>query len=461
MGANQHQLLACNGPAGAHRLLQQSLRLPTPVGRVEDALGELDLEVHLETARIDDLIWVGGKLGFAIEPKRAVGALDRPRPIAVEAGLEVSFSDHPFAGKEIDHVGRRCHGHQFDVGHDAHALDTHIAGRQILRDRQLERRAVGQLVEHLHAALAETPVAHNQGPAVVLEGSGDDLTGRRAARVDQDHDRVGRLGARLGRLFLIAKTVTLTDRRHDRAVVEERVGHADRLLQQAARVVPQIEHQPVDLAHLLAQAVEMHHEIAVGVCLEVADTDIADAITQHVALHTLDTDVLAHNRELVGRRPTLPHDLDRDRCSRLSTEAAHRLLDVHVDGGLLTDLEDLVTRTKASPVGGCAVDGADDGQLAAADRDHDAQATEAASVVGLHIGEDFGREQHAVGIERVEHAVDCGVLHQPQVDLVVLQVGLHEAEDLAQPEAHLPQTRDLADLEGLDRVIDLQLHLSG
>ena len=64
------------------------------------------------------------------------------------------------------------------------ALDRDVARLgQVLRDRQLERRLVGQVGEdELHAALAERRLADDDGAVVVLQRAGDDLARAGARR---------------------------------------------------------------------------------------------------------------------------------------------------------------------------------------------------------------------------------------------------------------------------------------
>ena len=92
-----------------------------------------------------------------------------------------------------------------------------VARRQVLRDGELERRLVLEVVEHLHRALAEGLLPDDDGAVVVLERAGDDLRGRGAAAVDQHHHRI--VAARClppCADLLLALAVALADRDDER-----------------------------------------------------------------------------------------------------------------------------------------------------------------------------------------------------------------------------------------------------
>ena len=83
------------------------------------------------------------------------------------------------------------HGH-LDVRGDALVVDPRLVRGEPAGDRQPERAALaGQLLPLLDRALAETGLADQRRAVVVLERTGHDLAGRRAALVDQ-HDELDR-----------------------------------------------------------------------------------------------------------------------------------------------------------------------------------------------------------------------------------------------------------------------------
>src|SRR5207302_10931410 len=143
-------------------------------------------------------------------------------------------------------------------------------GRRVeARDGELHAAAVLQLDDRLHAALAERRGADDDRAAVVLERAGDDLAGAGGAAVDEDHDRIVRLGVLgVGALDLgVAAAAALGG--DDDAVEEEPVGDLHRLLEEAAGVVAQIENQALEPpAGLQTKIIERLLQIDVGAILE-------------------------------------------------------------------------------------------------------------------------------------------------------------------------------------------------
>ena len=183
-------------------------------------------------------------------------------------------------------------------GRDADALDRDVARLgQVLRDRELERRLVRQVGEdELHAALAEGRVADDDGAVVVLERAGHDLARARARPVDEDGERVVRLGAVAVGDLLFAPLARIAHGRDDRAVAHERVDHLRGLVEQPAGVAAQVEHEPLELAALLHVG-ERRLEIARRVRLELLEAHVADAAVEQLVVDGRDVDHLARQLE--------------------------------------------------------------------------------------------------------------------------------------------------------------------
>src|SRR6267142_794045 len=107
--------------------------------------------------------------------------------------------------------------------------------------RELDGAVPGQGNDGLHRALAESRASHELRTMVVFEGAGDDLRRRCRSTVDQYHDRraIERIAGRRIHFELGLRRAPF--RRHDDALVEESVGYRDRGLEQAARIVAQVE----------------------------------------------------------------------------------------------------------------------------------------------------------------------------------------------------------------------------
>ena len=350
------------------------------------------------------------------------------------------------------------HGHRVDrdVRRDADALDGEVPRRQILRDGQLERRAVFLVVvEDLHRALAEAGLPDDERAVVILERAGDDLRRGSRAAVDQHDHRVVGLGA-LGDGFLhVALRWIVRRGRDDHAARQEGVRDAHRLVEQAARVVPQVEDEAAHIT-LSMELRERALHILEGVALEALDLDVADVAAEHPRLDRLDVDDRADEVEAAGRGPAVrafAHDVHADARAGRAAQAADGLVERQVEGRLLVDLHDAVTAHQACARGGRPGHRTDDRQLPIAQADDDAEAAELAARRHAHLGVDLGRQEHRVRVERAEHSVDRRVLDLVEIDVGAGEVLLQEREDLAKMRAEIPGRADIVDVELAVRVV--------
>ena len=245
---------------------------------------------------------------------------------------EVRLAQVAAVDEQVHVLGVDRHRLNLDVGHDADALDRDVARREVLRDGELERPAVVVVaIQDLDRALAERALADDQRAVVVLERAGDDLAGRGAAAVLQHDHRVVRLGAFGARQLALGLLRIVRRRGHDRAARQEDVGDAHRLLQQAARVVAQVEHDALQV--LLVQLGQRRLDVVAGVALEIRHAHVADAVGEHARLDRLDVDHGAREIEALGFGPALgalAHDPDRDVAAGRAAQPAHRFFERHV-----------------------------------------------------------------------------------------------------------------------------------
>jgi len=180
-----------------------------------------------------------------------------------------------------------------DVRHDALGLDRAARRRVVARRGQLDGGALGQGQHGLDRALAEGLGAHHHRPFVVLQGAGDDFRGRGRAAVDQHHHRhgLGGGGQALQGVVLGAPVVVLgggvilvlgildpaIGGHHQGLGRQEGGGDADGAVEQAARVVAQVEHQALQVAGLVQFGQLLGHRLG-GVFLELGDADVAVAV---------------------------------------------------------------------------------------------------------------------------------------------------------------------------------------
>ena len=264
-------------------------------------------------------------------------------------GVEIAFAKEELVDLEVHGLLIDGHGADSDVGHDTDALNRDVAGREVLRHGELQRRVVLELVQDLHRALAEALLADDQRAIVILERAGHDFARGRAHAIDQQDDGVARLGpAPLGVLFGALARV-LRGRRHDGAVVEEGVGNLHRLIEKAARVAAEVEDEPHHA--LLVQVGQGLAEVALRVALEVLDFDVADVVAEHAVLDGGNRDSGAGELDTAGVAPlfglVLSANEDFDLGAGRAAQAIDRLLQGHVERRLRVDLHDAVSALQA------------------------------------------------------------------------------------------------------------------
>jgi hypothetical protein len=131
-----------------------------------------------------------------------------------------------------------------DLRHDADVRDVLARRRVVAGDRQLERRAVVERVDRLHERLAERPLPHDGRAMVVAERCSDDLRRARAVAVDEHDDRQS-CGGAADRAEHLVRLVA-ADEGDDDAAVEKERRHGDRLVEQATRILAEVEHEALD-----------------------------------------------------------------------------------------------------------------------------------------------------------------------------------------------------------------------
>src|SRR5690606_23334049 len=133
-----------------------------------------------------------------------------------------------------------------DVGCDAERLDRAPGRRVVARGRESHGTVILHRDDRLHRSLAEALGADDDRPPVVLQGAGDDLRGRGGTAVDQHDDRLaaGKIARR--RVVAVGIARIAAPGRDDLARIEEGVRHLDGLIEEASRVVAQVEDESLD-----------------------------------------------------------------------------------------------------------------------------------------------------------------------------------------------------------------------
>ena len=187
--------------------LAKHLRALGRLGVQHEVLREADEEVLLVLVLL--FVWLRleqalAKLGVEVVAHHDRRPLRIGRALVGEVSIEVRFADVELVDLEIHVFLVDGHRADRDVGHDADALNRDVTRSEILSDRELERRLIGELVENLDRTLAEALLADDERAVVVLERACHDLARGRALRVHQDDHRVAGLGVFARRVLLLA-----------------------------------------------------------------------------------------------------------------------------------------------------------------------------------------------------------------------------------------------------------------
>ena len=168
----------------------------------------------------------------------AAAAVDRASRVGVELRLRLLLRFR------LERVGVRLD--EASVGEQrALAMDAAPTRRVPLARRDLERVAAVEREDRLHESLAEARRADDQRAVVILQRAGDDLARRRRAAVGEHDDRRLRAELLVRRARHFVRRVARAHVDDRLAVLEEERAHRERLLDDAAAIVAQVEHDAV------------------------------------------------------------------------------------------------------------------------------------------------------------------------------------------------------------------------
>ena len=86
---------------------------------------------------------------------------------------------------------------------------------------------------------------------MILNGAGDDFRRRSRAAIDQHDQRIVLAAVAVGGDIALFRRGAAVVRNDQLALLQELVGHADAFAEQAAGILPQIEDQALQIAHLV------------------------------------------------------------------------------------------------------------------------------------------------------------------------------------------------------------------
>ena len=197
-------------------------------------------------------------------------------------------------------------------------------------NRQTDHRAVRQIDRTLDKTLSESTTAYNDTTILILNGSSDNLCGRRRITIYKDDDLTREEGSTaIGSIFRARHSPTLCID-NEVALLQELLGNVDCSLQISAAILLQIEDE---ISHsLLTQLIQALQEFLMGRSTEVTNTDIADARANHIGgINRLDGNLITDNSKLQHILDTLTNDAQVDLRAFRATQTLHDLLLCHLD----------------------------------------------------------------------------------------------------------------------------------
>src|SRR5579862_1763403 len=220
-------------------------------------------------------------------------------------------------------------------------------------------------------------------------------------------------------------------RRNDLAALEESVRDRDRLVEETAGIVAEVEDVALHLvlAEVGLDLLDRRLEAIEGLLVEGGYADIAD-LAFLMRLHRLDGDLGTDQLDVEGLVDAFPLEGQRDRRIDAAAHLLDRLVEGHalhllaVEGGVH------VTGENARLGGGRVVDRRDHLDDAFLHGDLDAEAAEFAAGLDLHVLEILRAEIARMRVEAVQHAIDGG-LDQLRIVRRLDVVGADTLEDVA------------------------------
>ena len=201
---------------------------------------------------------------------------------------------------------------------------------------------------------------------------------------------------------------------------EERVGDAHGRIEQAARVAAQIEHQAEQLVALggCGQVTRRLLEIRRRAFRERRQTQVGETVAQVFAVHRLDADLAAGQREMQRRLAAGAHHVERDLGAGRAAHTRHGGFDVFGIDGNVVDGDDVVARQNSGAVGGSAFERRHDGDLAAVEVHVEAYARVVARRADTDVLVLFGVQEGRVLVEIRHDAADRGLDDSLVVDAI-------------------------------------------
>src|SRR5262249_3483786 len=271
-------------------------------------------------------------------------------------------------------------------------LDRTSGRGEVARGGQPQRAIAGaERNDGLHRALAERARADDGRAAMILERTRHNFGGRSRAAVDQHDDRfvLGEV-ARAG-IEALGFLGVATARRYDLALLQERIGDRNRLVEQSARVVAQVDDEALELvAGLGGEIGDRLLQVFRGLLVELRDTDKPDVVAFKPRTHGAHLDARAGNGHFDRLILALAHDPELDLGVLRPAHFLDRLVQGEALYRLVVEVGDDVIRHDAGLGRWRLVDWSDDLDQPVFHGHFDAETAELAARLHLHVAEALG-----------------------------------------------------------------------
>ena len=215
---------------------------------------------------------------------------------------------------------------------------------------------------------------------------------------------------------------------YDLAFFQKRVGDRDRLGQEAARVVAQVEHHALQRVTLFAEEiVDSFNQPRCCLFRECGQPHIADAV-ENLGPDRANLDEIANDGH-VERFQLAALDLDGDLRADLAAELLDSLGQLHADDRDVIDGDQVILGLEPGAGSRRIIDRRHNLDHALVHGDLDAKAAEPALGLLLHLREILGVEEGRVRIKRGQHAGDGSLDQLAIVDFVDIAFA-HPLEDV-------------------------------
>ena len=230
---------------------------------------------------------------------------------------------------------------------------------------------------------------------MILQRTRHDFGCRSRAAIDQHDHRLAlrQIAARGVEPLTILRVASA--RRNDLSLFQEGIGHLDRLSEQAARVVAQVQHNAadiVDAAQFLDRLLQSLFQVRIGLVVEGRHTQ-DNRIAHHTAAHRCQLDGVADDRDVERIGHAFAHDGQHDFRPDRPAHLFHGLVQQQPHQVFTVHLGDEIARLNAGRGCGRVIHGRDDFHKAVFLRDLDAQAPEFAARLHLHVVEIIRRQE--------------------------------------------------------------------